>query len=328
MLKFYCFLTGDQYALVSQDTPQSKQKVMLLANTLVIPVIMWGIIGFLLSYKVLSCSLATSILVSTICAFLIFLVERIIILSTSSKAMTRFRITLGVVVALIGAIALDEVIFKEDVDHQLSINKEAAAAIAKKNEGIAFDSEHNVITAAEAVVKAKADYDEVEEDVKMEVQGKGSGSKGVGSIAMLHLNKANERKMLWEKTQRTHDSLMQLKTVAMDSAADKAVSNSRDGLLIRIKALFQLVFSDLLMALVYLAFTLFMFCLEFIVVLVKMKTPESNYERRVKLIEEIGQRRMEMLKQPPSSLVDPSYCMPNAIAARQAVSKNNNTLYN
>ncbi|RYE58026.1 MAG: DUF4407 domain-containing protein [Sphingobacteriales bacterium] len=328
MLKFFCFLTGDQYAMVSEDTPQSKQKVVLLANTLMIPVIMWTIIGFLLSYKVLDCSLAVSIVVSIICASLIFLIERVILMSTGSQLMTRFRVTLGFVVALIGAIALDEVIFKDDIDSQLSLNKEEAVKEAKEKAGVSFDHLHHLPDAAKAITAAKKEYEQVERDIKAEVEGKGSGQRGIGKITTLYLSKADIKKDMWMQTQATYDSLLNLKEAEMLKAAAKVEKEAKSGLLTRIKAMFQLLVGNLSMGLIYLAFTVFMFCLEFIVVIVKMKTPESNYERRVKLIEQIGQRRMQMLAGVGSPLVDPGYCLPNAIAARETLNRKSHSIYN
>jgi hypothetical protein len=108
----------------------------------------------------------------------------------------------------------------------------------------------------------------------------------------------------------------------MNLARKEARAGYKDGLMIRVKALFQLVFSDWGMGIAYVVLTVLMFCIEFIVVLVKSKTPESNYERRVKLIEAIGEKRMQMLGGKDSPLFDPGYCLPNAVAARTTLHKN------
>lgn len=327
MLRFYCFLTGDQYTMLVEDTPKSKQKVMLMANALLVPVITWAINGYLLAYQVFETSVVIAIITSLICAFLIFLVERIIIMATSDPGMKRFRIVLGICAAFLGSLALDEVVFKKDIDHQLTRNKETYAENRAQEEGQKFDSINLMTFKLQTLNKAKDDLDAAYQTVIIEMDGKGSGTKGVGKITAEKKGIADKREKDLAHHQTSYDSLLVAKALAMSKVKEEAKSEYNNGLIIRIGAMFQLVFGNILMFLAYLAFTILMFCLEFIVVWVKLKTPESNYERRVKLIEEIGEKRMRILSGEASPLADPAYCLPNALKARQAVNKSN-SLYN
>lgn len=321
MLKFYCFITGDQYSMVKEDTPKSKQKVVLMANALLLPVLIWDINGYLLARHVLQSTLAIALFTGLFCAFVIFIVERIIIMSKTNNGMRNFRIVLGVCVALLGALALDEVIFKEDIDHQINKNKVLDADERAIEEGKNFDMVHGVAQKLAALDQVMADVGIAEQHAINEMDGKGSGIKGAGKIAKSKLDIAASRRNDLNNKQHAYDSLIQVKTMLMETARQNAKDGYNDGLMIRIKALFQLVFSDWGMAIAYLILTIVMFCIEFIVVLVKSKTPESNYERRVKLIEAIGEKRMQMLGGNNSPLTEPDYCLPNALAARQALNK-------
>jgi hypothetical protein len=321
MLKLLCLITGDQHSMLSEDTPKSKQKVALMANALLLPVLAWAINGYLLTRQVLETSWGVALFTSFICAFIIFLVERIILMSTSNAGMTRFRIVLGICVALLGALALDEVIFKSDIDHQLDKNKEQYAEKRAIDAGIDFDTLNGMAGRLNSISQGKISVDRAEQIAINEMDGKGSGVKGAGKIAQKKLELASNRKDAVALDQHTYDSLVREKTSVMNGARDIAKSGYKEGLMIRVKALFQLVFTDLGMGISYLVLTVLMFCIEFIVVLVKSKTPESNYERRVKLIEAIGEKRMRMLSDKDSPLSDPSYCLPNALAARSTINK-------
>ncbi len=63
MLKFYCFITGDDYKLLMTDTPESKKKVSALATVIFIPVIIWIVTGYLMVETVLRGSFASAIMV-------------------------------------------------------------------------------------------------------------------------------------------------------------------------------------------------------------------------------------------------------------------------
>src|SRR5436309_6337710 len=125
MLRIYCLLTGDDYEMVKNDTPASNRKIALLATCLFVPVIMWFINGVLLVHKVLLASFFTAIGAGIVVAFTIFLIERAVIMSNGKKLIPVFRVCLGLMVALLGSISLDEVVFKSDVDQQVAKKKEA-----------------------------------------------------------------------------------------------------------------------------------------------------------------------------------------------------------
>lgn len=322
MLKFYCFITGDQYSMMVEDTPKSKQKVALMANALLLPVLVWAINGYLLTRQVLMTSLGVALFTSFICAFVIFLVERTIIMSTTSEGMKQFRIVLGVCVALLGALALDEVIFKSDIDHQINIDKEQYVVKRATEAGVSFDTLNGLARRLQSISQGKNNIGVAEQIAVNEMDGKGSGMRGAGKVAQKKLDIVASRKNAVAFEQKSFDSLIHAKISAMNIAKEEAKYAYKDGLMIRVKALFLLVFSDWGMGIAYVVLTVLMFCIEFIVILVKSKTPESNYERRVKLIEEIGEKRMKMLSGKDSSLSDPGYCLPNAQSARKSLNKN------
>ena len=57
--------------------------------------------------------------------------------------------------------------------------------------------------------------------------------------------------------------------------------------------MFDLVRSDKTMKFAYILFTMLVFIAEFLVVITKLTWGKTNYERRVDMIEKIGQQRMD-----------------------------------
>src|SRR5690606_7871373 len=123
MLSFYCFLTGYPYRLVKEDTPKSQKKIGMLGTALLIPVIIWGICGFLLPYQVLNAALLPSLVSSAICLTLVCLLERTIVMAENSGWVYFFRLILALLISTIGAIVIDEIVFEEDIAHQLQKEK-------------------------------------------------------------------------------------------------------------------------------------------------------------------------------------------------------------
>jgi hypothetical protein len=329
MLKFNCLITGDDYNLLKTDTPESRKKVSALASVIFIPVIIWFANGFLMASNVLQSSVWIAFIVAIILSSLIFLIEKNIIMAHNSRAIKMFRYSLGIVIALLGAVCLDEVIFKQDVDQQLFMMNKATVA---SNLQLVDDSYKNELDKAEKDVSVKyAVWQQALIDVKREADGSsGSGIKGVHAITRIKLAIAEIGKVDYEKSESSLTALKNKITIDKTDTQKRVNESLKDGALLnRIKALFQLVFSDWYMAIIYLLFTAFLFAMEFLVVFLKSAWPMTNYERRLELIEEIGRKRMEKVSQNDISHFEPGKVYPSYKNAKEQILKNGNiSLYN
>jgi Domain of unknown function (DUF4407) len=193
MLKFYCLITGDDYNLLKDETPQSIKKVKLFSFCIVIPVLFWTINSFLLSSNVLKKDMTTSVMVMIICALMIFIIEKIIVMSNGSKSIAAFRVCLGIIIALIGSMSLEEVIFKNDIDTQMSENKRIYVANA-------LDIKKQELNVPLLKMENKVNYkDSIWREAKDAAIGEADGTGGSkipnrGKITELKLQKADELK--------------------------------------------------------------------------------------------------------------------------------------
>lgn len=289
MLKFYSLLIGENPEYTATFQPSGKRKIALYANCMLLPVLLWFINGYLMVKNVLEGSLWMALLTATILAFIIFLIERAVIMSNGSKSIAAFRVSLGLIIALLGSICMDEVVFKHDIDNQVAKYKKTAVAKAVEDKM----SEYNLqIKQQQAIVSEKsANWSEALKDAKREADGTGgSGVANVGKIAKLKLSVAAQQ----EKDYQAENAKLQALIAAVESekkaASLKAESEfSNHALLIRIKALFDLISDDTVMTVIYILFTLLLFMIEFMVVIVKMSSKKS-------IDEELEEARLELLR--------------------------------
>lgn len=327
MLKIYSIIIGENPKYTATFQPASKRKIALYANCLIVPVILWFINGYLLVSNVLEGGVFSAILTAFIAAFIIFLIERAMLMSNGSKSIFWFRIFLGIIVASLGSISLDEVIFKHDIDNQVAYYKQAEIDSAVKNVEQKFQ---NQIGLQQSIVNQKGlEWNQSLKDAKGEADGStGSHQKQVGKIALLKMNVA-EKQQLDYKTENN-------KLVALSISVDTAKANAKrlaeanfngNALLIRIRAMFDLISQDKFMLGVYILFTLFLFCLEFLVVLIKIGSKNSIDEDLEKAREVLLRAKTKKTLDRSEIFFQPEHFIPSVQSANSLVRQNTATIF-
>lgn len=325
MLKSACNMTGENYTLLITDTPASKKKVVAMALAMLIPVTIWVFNGFMLALTVLKTGILVALLTALVCGIIVFLVEKLIIMARGNFWLSLFRVSIGFVVAVLGSIAIDEVVFNNDINTAVAEIKNDFIKDAKIRAVTQFDTLNRYNTITENIAVAQRKYDESVEAVKKEADGSyGTGKQGVGKITRLKQEIANTRKselagLINIKTQLDAEK-KQAEEVAGLSAEKDFNPHS---LLIRIKALMKLVTEDIYMLITYILFTLLMIFFEFLVVILKATWKKTNYEKRVEMIEQIGEQRIAFLMSRNSPVLDPGQYLKKFEMARNAVSRKN-----
>ncbi|MBP6872887.1 MAG: DUF4407 domain-containing protein [Bacteroidales bacterium] len=295
MLKICSKLIGEDYDLLRQDTPASRKKVMALASALFVPVILWFISTFLLCRNALGCSPSSSFVAASVAAGLIFLLERNIIMAKNSWFIASFRIALGFLIATLGSISIDEVLFKNDIDQQMGIIKEEVKGNSEKEIRAKYQNE--IIQVSESINDKYVQWQDAQQEASREADGSGgSGIRGVHGITRIKMDIAKQREDDYIAEKDRMDKLQNDLSAEIQTVKDRIEGTfNNHALLYRIKAMFDLVFSDKFMSIIYIITTLIFFFMEFLVIILKMSWGKSNYERKVEMIEMIGQKRMEAL---------------------------------
>ena len=295
MLKISCAITGDDYQIVKKETLPSRKKINLLAMAINIPVVMWFASAYLLTTHILGKPFINALLAAFFVSFIVFLIERAIVMAQGSKLIFGFRVLLGLFIAVLGSVALDEVIFQNDIDNQVFQIKSSIIEIENQKLEKEFVVDHMQLK------------DEVEEkgilwkNALMEAQKEadgtgGSGQRGVSKITKLKIANAS----LLEQDYLESKNKLNLLNSKIENTKEDRIKRAEDNfntnsLLLRIKAMFQLISTNKYMMTIYFVLTAILFLLEFSVVLLKNGLKETTYEKKLKAVEKIAADRIDTI---------------------------------
>lgn len=280
MNHFLCHLLGEDPARFDRLQPSGRRRIHTLGGALLVPVLLWLVSTFLLVSQVMNESRLVAAIAALFAATLIFLIERSILMAPgNNRFLTGFRVALGLLIAVLGSLSLDEVIFRRDIDGKVAEMK--AARIQAAGIDASPDIVRQVAAQKMKVDAAYQDWQHALQEVRAEADGTGGSRMArVGDIVRLKQQQANRLEQVWQAEQVNLDHLRQ----KMDKERNEAMAAAgaafeSHGLLIRVRALFYLVFNDWLMGGFYILFTLLLVCLEFIVIILKSVYPPTTDER-------------------------------------------------
>ncbi|MEJ6980554.1 DUF4407 domain-containing protein [Pedobacter sp. P351] len=118
-LRIGCFLTGYNFEIVSRCSEITAKTVKRYTSAMLIVCLLWGFIGFNFTSRYLGVGFIGSIAGAFIFTLIIIQVERQIILAVhKSTALLIFRGAMACMMALIGSLVIDQIIFKQDIEQE------------------------------------------------------------------------------------------------------------------------------------------------------------------------------------------------------------------
>tara|TARA_R110000787_G_scaffold135654_1_gene247966 strand:+ start:550 stop:1566 length:1017 start_codon:yes stop_codon:yes gene_type:complete len=116
-LKFGCFLTGYNYDIMNSCSEASAKSVKKFTSAILIISLIWGFIGFSFANRYLHLDLIGSLIGSLIMVFIVIQIEKQIILNVGTNTLAIiFRVGIALIMALLGSLIIDQIIFKEDIE--------------------------------------------------------------------------------------------------------------------------------------------------------------------------------------------------------------------
>jgi hypothetical protein len=116
-LRLGCYITGYNYLIIKNSSEASAKTVKKYLSAILIVSILWGFIGYSFAQRYLHTGVTASLMVSVIMIIIVVQIERQIILSVGrNKLVPIFRTLIGIVMAVIGSVIIDQIIFREDVE--------------------------------------------------------------------------------------------------------------------------------------------------------------------------------------------------------------------
>lgn len=163
-LKFGCFLTGYEYELLKGCSEIAHRAVKRYTAALLIICILWGFIGYSFVSKYLAAEWYYSCLGAALFVIIILQVERQIILSdTRGKAKYWVRGFIAIIMAVIGSIIIDQIIFREDIKHRelFELNAQVDSLLPAKERELKVQ----LAETDSAISKKEAEYKSLTNDI-------------------------------------------------------------------------------------------------------------------------------------------------------------------
>jgi hypothetical protein len=118
-IKFGCFITGYNYRIIKNSSEGSAKAVKKYLSAILIISMLWGFIGYAFTQRYLHGNKTTCVIGAIVMVIMVIQVERQIILTIGKNRWARtFRVIIGLVMAIIGSVILDQIIFKDDIEKQ------------------------------------------------------------------------------------------------------------------------------------------------------------------------------------------------------------------
>jgi hypothetical protein len=265
--RYFCWITGESYDRATKFHGSTRRRIAAFAIALHIPVCLWALTSYLIATRIFETGQSRGLAIAAACSLLIYLVERLVLVTPKSIVVSATRFIVGSMVAFLGAITFDLILFEREVSDQLTqeVTKRTSAAF-----------EEQAAAKAEEVSRRKKDWLEAQRAAECEANGTcGSRVRSVGPVYREMARQADRLRQDYEL------SLLALTRVEQDHAAAirDIVSNhgptKEAGLLARIEAFHRFVGGrPIALAMWGLMFSLVL-CFELTVVFVKLVFPET-----------------------------------------------------
>jgi len=318
-LKIGCFITGYNYVLIKNSSEASAKTVKKFLSAILIVAILWGFIGYTFAQRYLHSGVLGSAIVSLVMIIIVIQIERQIILSVGKNVLVPvFRVLLGIVMAIIGSVIIDQIIFREDVEKgkisnvQTEVNnilpvktKELDLQIKQIDSSIYLKEAERTAIIDELTKKPfiKSTTSEIRH---FQMQRNGNNGDKVDTLVRrtdYALNDvANPKAALLPDIASQITRLRAQKSEKENSKINirqelETELNAKTGFLDELKILFGILLSSWIAMVVWLMFFLFFICVEVFVLINKFGEERNDYDSiilhqkdtRIKMLEKLAE---------------------------------------
>lgn len=267
-------------------------------------------------------SILLSIVVGVVCAGFIFILDRSIVVINGNRQIANMRLALGVAISILGAILVDSIILKNDVDFYMKSSFANEATSAKINTEQAFEPQ--IQNQSEKVEKAHNDWQKRTDEYNCEMNGTcGTKRMGVSKVALAKKDLMDQAKTEYDKQLSILGTLKEQQHTAGIIAGNAVVESiPSKAIFTRIDYMHRMVFHDPTKLIVYALFFFIALMMELAVILMKRWSNKSGYEYAEELAEKIQMRKILELDQfsRKQSEANLNYS-PAAMSARDAITQ-------
>lgn len=276
---YFCAVIGEHPARTARWHASTIRRAQAFALAIHIPVILWALSGYLSAKTVFHMSDYSAIFVGGACAFLIYLVERVVLATPKGLLVTLLRVSMGLVIAALGSITLDLVIFQKEIDQQLKLQAEQQLKNAHRS------ARADLLAVLD---QKKNDWQTTQNAANCEANGScGSGLRSVGPVYKELALQAEFLKAEYLTAQNRLYELEQEQGTEIRAFKVSAEPTAQAGLLARVIALHQVVENDVSALFAWCLFFVLLLMFELLVVVCKLlfkETVDDELDRQRELI--------------------------------------------
>lgn len=314
-LKFGCFLTGYNYRILSECSEASSKQVLRYTSAMLIVCVLWAFIGYFFTDRYLLAGASSSVIGAVIMVLIVIQIERQVILTPRNLWLPGiFRGIIAGIMAVIGSFIIDQIIFKEDIEHQkiLMLDDKVDAILPKKAAEI-----RRQIAEVDSTILAK---EQERKDLLDDISKNPTVTIFALSVTRHNVGVENSDSLTRETVTRTSSqipnpkiaflqpfdeqiSALRMEKMKKDSIllqlrpAIEAELRAHNGFLDELNVMFTIISQSRTALVVWILWLVFILGLELFVLVNKSKGSESDYEARVKQQMDLHLRRVQLLRQ-------------------------------
>ncbi len=317
--KFACLLTGYSYPLMAQASEASRKTLKKFVSALIPVSLIWGFVAYTFSQRYLHTGRFASAVVAAVMVFLVIHIERQIILSRGKNWLVPvFRFLLGFVMAVIGSVIIDQIIFREDVEKQRisQVQEEVNAVLPAKTR----DLDRQILELDSAILKKEEERQAVINELTRRPFVKSASytarhlpmqvadSKGVNRDTVVRrtdytlTDVPNPKSSLLPGIESQIQALREQKAARESSLINirqelEEELRSKTGFLDELEVLFGILLSSWVALAVWILFILFFLFIELLVLVIKFLEGENDYDKLIAYEMDMKIQRLNQLKE-------------------------------
>ena len=282
---YLCMVVGESPERVARLHESTRRRLKTFAIALHIPVVLWAVTGFVIASRVFHVGTWESAGIAAFCSGLIYLLERLVLATPKAWFVNLGRFVIGLVIAVLGASAVDLVIFEREIALQLRAAGQAHITAE-------FD---RALAQQQAVVsQKKADWMAAQAAANCEADGTcGSRVRSVGPVYQKLAQQALVLRQDYERAQARLEALAKQRQAELNAWRDSPKALEEAGLLSRVEALHHYTMNNTAALVAWLLFFFLVLAMELMVVFVKLVFGETVDDRLDRIREELSRHKAE-----------------------------------
>jgi len=322
-LKVCCFLTGYNYYILSNCSEVSTRKVKKYTAALLIVVTVWAFVGYCFCHTYMKFDVLGSVFGAIISVLIIIQIEKQVLLADKANNWLKItRIGLAFLMAIIGSLVIDQIIFKDDIEKaKLKSNQDQVDILLP---GKTKQINDQILQLNNSIIIKEAERKGILDDYNKHptIQSVETSSSNVPSFTKISTDTATKTTTTRTAMQRSTSKVVRMirnpkidqivpidaqllilnslrtqkETLLLSAKADLVKEvNSKIGFLDELQIMFALLKASLIAAVVYCIWLAFLLLLELLILIGKANDAESDYDKTIQKQMAIHCRKIELL---------------------------------